>query len=298
VDEWVKRHLAVDRFDVIVGRHVTATSKIAGVPGQPMLVDADDLDYRYPVASPGIAANGAAALKRLARRRIALRALRRFDHVWFGTERDIRQAALLNASLAPNFLPDAPALPTAVQERPANRLLFVGALWYEPNRDGIDWFLAHCWPGLKAARSDVMLRIVGAGPAPLRERWNAIDGVACPGFVDDIALEYRDADVVIAPIRCGGGFQIKVLESLVHARPAVVTPFVAEGFGSTLTDGEAVAIEATPEGFVQACLALLRDGPRAAQMGAQGRAVAGRHYTRAAFEHAIRSVVERVAPAQ
>jgi glycosyltransferase involved in cell wall biosynthesis len=209
----------------------------------------------------------------------------------------MRRARLPNASLAPNFLPDAPADGTIAPLRPANRLLFVGALWYEPNRDGVDWFLRRCWPTLKAARPDLTLRIVGAGPAPLRERWSAIDGVESPGFVDDIALEYRSADVVIAPIRCGGGFQIKVLESLVHARPAVVTPFVAAGFGNTLSDGEAVAIEATPAGFVAACLALLGDGTRAAQMGAHGRAVAARHYTRAAFEHAIQSVVERIAPA-
>ena len=298
VNDWMRKQLPVDQFDVVVGRYLNGVTKVATVPRQPVLVDADDLVYRYPPASSGIRSRWVAGIKGLARLHIARHALRRFDHVWFSAQRDILRARLRRTSLAPNFLPIPPVTPEARHEDDAPTLLFVGALWYEPNRDAVDWFLSHCWATLRARLPSARLRIVGGGPPDLRERWGAVAGVVCPGFVPDIAAEYREAGLVIAPVRYGGGFQIKVLESLVHARASVITPFAAEGFGSALAGGDAVAVAATPAAFVGACSALLMDRKRANMMGMRGREIAARHFTRATFEGAIQSVVESVLAAK
>jgi len=124
--------------------------------------------------------------------------------------------------------------------------------------------------------------------ADQRQRWTSAPGVECPGFVDDLAAEYCQARVTVAPIRSGGGTQIKALESLSHGRAPVVTTFVAEGFAPHLKDGDALYVADEPAQQVRRVVEILKTPSK-------GEAVArrGQEVVRQTFSH--RCFVETVA---
>ena len=114
---------------------------------------------------------------------------------------------------------------TAPEPSQGSTVLAVGSWWYGPNRHGMQRFLEHDWPRVRAALPAARLRIVGSGGDDLVE--TVPDGVDVVGFVDDLEAVYRDAVAVLAPARSGGGSQLKLVGALSHGRIVVGPAFLA-----------------------------------------------------------------------
>jgi glycosyltransferase involved in cell wall biosynthesis len=80
------------------------------------------------------------------------------------------------------------------------------------------------------------------------------------GYVDDLAAAYVASDVVIVPIRGGGGTRIKVLEAFSYRKPVVSTSIGTEGI--QVEHGTHLLIGDTPEEFGWHCVDLMRDPER------------------------------------
>lgn len=111
----------------------------------------------------------------------------------------------------------------------------VGSWWYGPNRHGMRRFLEHDWPRVLAALPDARLRIIGSGGADLVDA--PPPGVTIEGFVSDLEAVYRDAAMVLAPARSGGGSQLKLVGALTHGRIVVGPAFLARERTPELPDG-------------------------------------------------------------
>jgi glycosyltransferase involved in cell wall biosynthesis len=107
-------------------------------------------------------------------------------------------------------------------------IVFVASA-YLPNKDGIEWFVANCWPLIYQAY-DVQLVIYGTVCSVIDVSYQ--DGVVCRGFVAEIDQIYRDADLIINPVRFGAGLKIKNVEALAHGLPLVTTSHGARGLES------------------------------------------------------------------
>ena len=164
-------------------------------------------------------------------------------------------------------------------------LLFVGTLAYEPNNEGLLWFLEYVLPRIRA-RSACQLVIIGRGPsAQLRAAVRRVRVLLLEG-VDDLEPYYRSASAVIAPMRSGGGTRIKLLEAASYGIPSIATPAATAGlFSAALPWGW---IAASPQQFANACLEALCDAKQSAV-----RASAGRHEVSRTFDRA--KVVGRLA---
>lgn len=113
------------------------------------------------------------------------------------------------------------------------RILFVGALYAagSPNHDGVEWFARELMPRLPAeARRAVT--IAGHWKPELREAFEA----DFPGFEGEIlgsvteaelAALYAEARVSLAPTRFSAGVPCKVVESVLHGVPTVMTDLLA-----------------------------------------------------------------------
>lgn len=267
-------------YRVVVSRYLNPVAKLTLPPEVRTVVDLDDWGYHY--APQGLAL--AARLKSRYAAWLAQRQLKRFDAYFFVSQRDRARHPELHSALLPNIPFNAPPHPVA-QAANSTTLLFVGALWYAPNRDGIDRFLARCWPTIRAARPDARLLLAGAAPQALRSAWEQHPGVSAPGFVDDLGEAYRDAALTIAPIFSGGGTNIKVLESLAYGRSCVTTPHCANVFEPGVLRG--LELAGDDAAFAQHCLALLADPERRETkvQACQGALHAG--YTREAFTRQV-----------
>jgi glycosyltransferase involved in cell wall biosynthesis len=109
-------------------------------------------------------------------------------------------------------------------------VVFCGVMNYEPNEQGMLWFIEQVWPLVLAARPDARLKVVGASPTPrLVAAGSAAQGVTVTGSVPQVEPFLREAAVSVAPLFVARGMQNKVIEAIAAGLPVVVTPQVAEG---------------------------------------------------------------------
>src|SRR5262249_33498531 len=75
--------------------------------------------------------------------------------------------------------------PSSQKPQP-KRCVFVGALDYPPNIDGIRWFCREVWPRVRQSHPEATLAIVGRQPAPAVRCLSEIAGVEVVGSVPDV----------------------------------------------------------------------------------------------------------------
>ena len=170
---------------------------------------------------------------------------------------------------------DRPPLDRATTEL---ALLYVGTLTWEPNVDGLSWFLDAVWPLLVARHPTLRLRIAGRGDDPRLRAVAARDPrVELLGFVDDLEPLFARSRVLVAPIRVGAGIKVKVLTGLARGIPTVTTTMGAEGV--ELVSGRHLALADTPAEQVAAIDALLTDEATWTRLSREGRAHVEARYT-------------------
>ncbi len=189
--------------------------------------------------------------------------------------------ALPNAIRVPR--PSAGSSPT---DRPGrDKLLFVGNLTYEPNIDAAIRIVDEILPAVRRRRPTATVTLVGRHDGRL-DRLADHEGVTLTGQVEDLAPQYAEADVVVAPLRLGAGTRIKVLEAMAHQRPVVATPLAVAGLG--LAHGVDVLIaDDDPIALAAAIAALLDDDER-------WRTVTTTAFATVARTHTVEAVAPRV----
>ena len=152
-------------------------------------------------------------------------------------------------------------------------VLFIGSNT-APNVQGLAWLLDAVWPLIRTAAPDATLMVAGSvcgqiGPPP--------PGVRLLGLVDDLGGLYRDAAVVVSPLRIGSGLKIKLVEALGHGKAIVATSVTMQGVEDIA--GRAVIVADEAAGFAGAVLDLLAGPARRAELAAQALAVARAHFS-------------------
>jgi len=194
----------------------------------------------------------------------------------------------VGAMVVPNVAPGPPR--SCRRRRNFCSILFVGTMGYAPNVDAVIWFVSRVWRRLaRALRGRVRLVIVGGHPSPAITRLGSQRGIEVTGAVADVAPYYREADLVVAPIRAGGGTRIKIIEAAAHGVPVVATSFGAQG--TTFQHGVDMLLADNEISFLRACLLLARHRSLAARMGAQARAKAKRDYSPAYWRARVADLV-------
>jgi glycosyltransferase involved in cell wall biosynthesis len=205
-----------------------------------------------------------------------------YDHCLAVSDAERERFARLNPSTVtvPNGvepLPE-PGLPTAPGEGEPLRLLFVGSLNYEPNRDGLEWFAHEVAPRV---RERVRIEIEAVGPGA---RGPELPGVSYLGRVEDLGPVYERAHAAVVPLRAGAGSRLKVLEALARGVPLVSTTIGVEGFD--LHDGEQALIADDPDAIAER-IALLDASLRGGRNLAKELVDAGYHFAHRYFWPAI-----------
>ncbi|MFP6746059.1 MAG: glycosyltransferase family 4 protein [Alphaproteobacteria bacterium] len=157
-------------------------------------------------------------------------------------------------------------------------ILFVGTMSYAPNIDAVQWFCLDILPRIldrAATRCEVF--IVGFRPSDEIRALADLASVTVTGGVDSVVPYYQDADIVIAPIRFGGGTRIKILEAMGMAKPVVSTTIGAEGI--EIDPGRNILIADTEDAFAEACLILIADPTLRHRLGSAARYQIEEKYT-------------------
>src|SRR5207245_871635 len=101
--------------------------------------------------------------------------------------------------------------------------LFVGALDYLPNVDGISWFCREVWGEIRRRHPEARITVVGRQPTAAVRRLAHLPGIEVIGQVPDVRPYYAQAAVVVAPLRLARGVQNKLLEALAMGKALVAS---------------------------------------------------------------------------
>jgi glycosyltransferase involved in cell wall biosynthesis len=121
-------------------------------------------------------------------------------------------------------------LPELQYAHTEKKLMYVGFLGWEPNSQGLLWFIEKVWPKLVEGHPDLQLDIVGKGPGQrLQDAAAKWTGITLKGFVPDLQKIYNSSRVSVAPLMFGSGMKVKILDSMARGMPTVTTSVGAEG---------------------------------------------------------------------
>jgi glycosyltransferase involved in cell wall biosynthesis len=184
--------------------------------------------------------------------------------------------------------------PAATQSNTATPLItFVGAMDWEPNVDGVEYFCSEVWPTIKAEVPHARFRIVGRNPDRRVQKW-ASDSIEVTGRVPSVVEHLHESAVVIVPLRIGGGTRLKIYEAMATAKAVVSTTIGAEGLD--VHHGRDIMLADDPRSFAQAVIILLRDGALRQRYEQAAAETAARYDWPAIGEHfseVLQSVAEK-----
>lgn len=139
-------------------------------------------------------------------------------------------------------------------------VLFVASFGYEPNRLAAQWLMEQVWPRVRAMTPSARLLVVGRQADLLGP--SASLGVEIRSDVPTVAPFYRQASMVVAPVRSGGGAQLKVAEAFAHHRAVVATEFSSLSAPNSALQNGICSVADDVDTFAGAVSSLLREPSR------------------------------------
>ena len=164
----------------------------------------------------------------------------------------------LVASVIPNGVSVTSLFDAGVRQDKPEYILFCGALWTEPNGEGLFWFYEKIWPTVKEAFPDLKLLVVGSGE--LDNKYLSIKkntSMEFTGSVDDVTQWYNKATLSIVPLLSGSGTRLKILEAMSFGLPVISTSKGAEGI--EYKNGKDIIIADKENEFAEEIIRLLKN---------------------------------------
>lgn len=134
-------------------------------------------------------------------------------------------------------------------------IIFVGKMSYGPNIEAAKWFAKEIFPKIKEHINNAKFYIVGKDPTEEVEKLRTKD-VIITGMVPDIKKYYEIADLVVLPLKNGGGVKVKLLEAISFNKPIVSTSVGVEG---TYFASNYIPVSDEPQLFAELCESVLND---------------------------------------
>jgi glycosyltransferase involved in cell wall biosynthesis len=279
-------------YDVIVARYLPSLLRIDSAGTLPIVLDIDDVPGILERPSSTGCVDAAASEHHFRARQLVIATLKRCAGLWVCNPSDVHIPYLGTAAVLPNIPFTVARRVTPPPSTPT--MLFVGALKRSLVVESLDSFIVSALPIIRSQVPEAQLRIAGYGASPaLLARWNAVDGVKCVGYVDDLAPLYRACAFTVVPLKMDRGTHIKIVESCAHGRTCIVSAAAHRGYERDLADGEAVRVGLTMFDMAQACVELLQDHERNRALAARSWAIVQDVYTFSVFANAVSAVILR-----
>ena len=145
-------------------------------------------------------------------------------------------SGIVGSGVPPVLRLDQPVPPLEAAPVPKpSRILFVGSET-PANLDGIRWFRRSVFPRIRRSAPACRLRIVGEAARQI-EAGSDVDRI---GWVGDLEAEYRDATVVVLPLRVGRTLRRRAVEALLRGKTLALTS--AASYGLPVEHGKSAIV--------------------------------------------------------
>lgn len=131
------------------------------------------------------------------------------------------------------------------------RIMFVGTMTWEPNNNGILWFMDNVYRKMLETNQNIELYVVGKNPSiQVIELAKTLHNITVTGYVDSVDPYYEMCDLMVVPLFVGSGQRIKIIEAFSRKMPVVSTTIGAEGL--VYQNGESILIADDTDHFIDA----------------------------------------------
>jgi len=157
-------------------------------------------------------------------------------------------------------------------ERKTPPLILYGVTNFEwlQNQEASELLIRSVWPEVKKKMPEAKIWIVGRKiPEWIKALSLKDDGIELTENIPDARDAYRQASVMVAPIKGAGGTRLKILEAMAAGLPVVSTSIGVAGLN--ITHGAQALISDTYEGLADEAVRLLKDPVLAEKIGRQGQ---------------------------
>lgn len=196
------------------------------------------------------------------------------------SDSDRREMRKLSPGLAIDIVPNGIDINYFSKEvrsvGPVKKVLYVGNFTWLQNTEAVKILVNDVWPKIKKSVKGVMLWIVGTHMSE-EVRSLASDDIQVTEGLGDIREAYKNASVLVAPIKGPGGTRLKILEAMASALPVVTTSVGAEGLG--VGNNNEALIQDEMDSLAEAAVDILKDGNLARRLGESGKDFVEKNYT-------------------
>lgn len=124
---------------------------------------------------------------------------------------------------------DVDRFPLNENSRQPMTYFFFGSLDWEPNLEGLHWFIDNVYPLIKAKIPESTFHIGGKNaPKSFVDKCTSV-GIKLHQSIQDSARFFQSYAVMVAPLLSGSGTRVKILEALAVKTPMVTTTVGIEG---------------------------------------------------------------------
>jgi len=174
-------------------------------------------------------------------------------------------------------------------------LVITGNLGYFVNADAVTWWLREVWPDVRRVRPDVHLVIAGDRPSSKLRRAIAKAGARLVESPRDLRGIIAQATLSLAPMRCGAGVPIKVLEAWAVGVPVLASSWAAAGTSGRPGE-DFIIVEQQPAEWVAAITDLLENPSARHWLIENGHRRLTADYSRETVRRQVLDVVRSVEP--
>lgn len=277
--------LSTEKFDIIQCEGPIFSYYIDTIrshTGSPIVMRAHNLEHRIRKMMAKSETNifKKFYLKNLARRikRFEISAVSRFDAVVPVSEPDYKW--FMTVAPAKAILLCEPGINEHKTDLYANEAClnagFIGALNWQPNIDGLQWFLEKVWPAVTAVMPDAIFHIAGRGVSDSLRRTLKGKNIVFDGEVNDSGTFTSSMAVMIAPLFAGSGIRMKILEAMSYGRTVIATSVAAAGL--PVEDGRNIFICNDARRFSETLITLLGNSELRKRTGNAAREMVTAHF--------------------
>lgn len=155
-----------------------------------------------------------------------------------------------------------------VTEANSVSVFHIGAMDWQPNVDGVNWFLNEVWDKVLTKHSNLQLFLAGRNMTEQLKQRNA-PNVVVLGEVENASEFMRSKGLMIVPLLSGGGMRVKIIEGMALGKTIISTSIGAEGID--YENNKNILIADTADAFADAISKCINDMAFAESIGNNAR---------------------------
>ena len=216
-----------------------------------------------------------------------LQAYATFDLIVAISERD-KKALSLHTEVPIIICPIGIDLATDIkqEEEPPFNVFFLGSLDWQPNREGLLWFLEEIWGEIHNKFPQLPFVIAGRNPPETIKKWDGIKNISVKGEVADAHTFILQNGIMLVPILSGSGTRVKVIEAMMLGKCILSTTVGVEGI--SIEDKKHFYLTNTVQEFESVIYHLMLDQSKVKRVGQEAKAFAQSSYSLNEVSHMLK----------